>query len=296
MRLLRSSVLALLAFVAACGGDGPPVAAPSAVAAAPEGTVASADGVPIYYRSAGRGEPAVVLVHGWCFSSDEWADAMGVLAATHRVIALDLAGHGRSGKGRKDWTVPSFVGDIRAVVNHLGIGKAIVVGHSMSGAIAVEAAVELPDRIVGVIPIDALQDVGERDDPAENAKFFATMRASFGPTSEALVRRIVPKTAAPDLVKRIVAVVHANDPAIAVPILESNAAFPVKDAFAKVKVPIIAINADLSPTNVAGNQALAPQFQVRIIEGVGHWPMLEAPQRFNLLLKQAVSDIAVAAR
>lgn len=292
-----SPLFALLAASAACGST-PPPATPTTLSAAPEGTVASADGVPIFYRTAGTGEPTVVLVHCWGCSSDEWTDAMGPLAATHRVVALDLAGHGRSGKGRTAWTVPSFVGDIRAVIDHLGVTRAIVVGHSMSGTIAIESAVEMPGKVVGVVPVDALHDAVEAQaqDPAEIDTFFAGMRASFAPTVEALIRRIMPKTADPELIKRIVAFEVANDPAIAIPILENNWKFPIKDAFAKVTVPIIAINADLFPTNVAANRTLAPQYQVRVIEGVGHWPMLEAPQRFNTLLAQAVADIAATTK
>jgi pimeloyl-ACP methyl ester carboxylesterase len=162
----------------------------------------------------------------------------------------------------------------------------------MAGPIAIEAAVELPDRVIGVIPIDSMLDAGAPEDAAEDAKFFRQMRAGFAATVEQLVRSIVPKTIDPAILQRILAFELANDPEIAVPVLENNWSFPVKATFAKVKVPIIAINADQLPTNVDGNRALAPQFQVRLIKGVGHWPMLEAPQQFNALLVHAVADIA----
>jgi len=296
MRILRSTSFAWLWFLAACGGSASSPSAPHGAPAPSEGTVASADGVPIYYKTVGTGEPAVVLVHCWGCSTDEWADAIGPLSASRRVVALDLAGHGKSGKARTAWTVPAFVGDVRAVIDHLGISRAIIVGHSMAGPIAIEAAVEMPAKVVGVIPIDTLQDVGKPNDPAESAQFFAAMRANFAQTVEMVVRSIMPKTADPAVIKRIIAFELANDPAIGIPVLENNWSFPIKEAFAKVKVPIIAVNADLFPTNTAGNQALAPQYQVRLIQGVGHWPMFEAPQRFNELLVQAVADVAAAAK
>jgi len=284
----------LLAFASACSHS------PSATtdvgsttdAAAPtEGTVPSADGVPLYFRTAGHGEPAVVLVHCWGCSSDEWNGVLPSLAADHRVVALDLAGHGRSGKGRQEWTVPAFAADIRAVMDHLGVGKAILVGHSMAGTIVVEAAVEMPDRVVGLIPVDTLLDVGQAKDPAELTKLFDGMRADFPKVTEQLVRSIAGNNASPELVQRIVDQQLANDPAIAIPVLENNFRFPVREPFAKVKLPIVSINADLMPTNVAGNRALAPQYEARIIQGVGHWPMLEAPQRFDPMLVKAVADI-----
>jgi len=296
--MLRSAFLALLGFTVACGGapaGAPPASAPRGPAST-EGTVASADQVPIFYRTAGTGEPAVVLLHCWGCSSDEWADSIPPLAANHRVIALDLAGHGRSGKARAAWTVPAFAADVRAVLASLGVDRAILVGHSMSGPIAVEAAVEMPGKIVGVIPIDTLQDVGQPEDAAENAKWFAELRADFPGTVEKLLKMVLPKTVDPAVFNRIKTFEQANDPAIGVPVIENNWSFPIKEAFAKVKVPIIAINADLFPTNVAGNQALAPQYQVRLIKGVGHWPMLEAPERFNAMLVQAVADVTATAK
>jgi len=290
----------LLAFASACGhspsatpnvGSVTAVGSTTDTAAPAEGTVPSADGVPLYFRTAGHGEPAVVLVHCWGCSSDEWNGVLPSLAADHRVVALDLAGHGRSGKGRQEWTVPAFAADIRAVMDHLGVGKAILVGHSMAGTIVVEAAVEMPDRVVGLIPVDTLLDVGQAQDPAKLTKLFDGMRADFPKVTEQLVRSIAGNNASPEFVQRIVDSQLANDPAIAIPVLENNFRFPVRESFAKVKLPIVSINADVFPTNLAGNRALAPQYEARIIQGVGHWPMLEAPQRFNPMLVKAVADI-----
>ncbi|HLL20846.1 MAG TPA: alpha/beta hydrolase [Kofleriaceae bacterium] len=257
-----------------------------------EGTTSSADGVRLHYRTAGRGEPTVVLVHCWGCDSDEWNGVLPSLAANHRVVALDLAGHGRSGKGRTAWTVPSFAGDVRAVMDHVGINKAILVGHSMAGTIVVETAVEIPDRIAGVITMDTLLDVATPNDPKQLTRLFDGMRADFAKATEELVRILAGKNAESALVQRIVTAALANDPAIAIPVLENNLRFPVREAFRKVKVPIISINSDLVPTNVEGNRALAPQYEARILPGVGHWPMLEAPQRFEPMVADAVADIA----
>src|SRR3954463_16548048 len=72
--------------------------------AARTGTAKSADGVPIHYEVQGSGEPALVFVHGWAIDSRYWDAQVPVFARTHRVVTLDLAGHGRSGRGRKEWT------------------------------------------------------------------------------------------------------------------------------------------------------------------------------------------------
>src|SRR5438874_9374588 len=113
--------------------------------AAHEGTVRSADGVPIHYETRGQGEPALVFVHGWAIDSRYWDAQVPVFARDHRVVTLDLAGHGRSGRDRKDWTVAAFGQDVRAVVEALKLPKVVLIGHSMSGNVILAAARAMPE-------------------------------------------------------------------------------------------------------------------------------------------------------
>ena len=243
-------------------------------------------------RTIGAGAPAVVLVHCWGGTADEWSEVIPAIAAHHQVIALDLPGHGRSGKARAAWTVPAYAADVRAVLDALGVERAILVGHSMAGAIVVQAAVEQPSRVVGVIPVDTLQDVGAKGEDPRDQELLGALRARFPETVDAFVRMIMPKTADPKVIARVVAFEQANDPAIAVAVLETNWKFPVAAPFAKLTVPVIAINADLFPTNEAGNRALQPRYQLRLIKGVGHWPMLEAPAAFAAELSRAIAELS----
>src|SRR3954466_8079218 len=118
------------------------------------GTAKSADGVPIHYEVQGRGEPALVFVHGWAIDGRYWDAQVPVFARTHRVVTLDLAGHGRSGRERKDWTVAAFGQDVRAVVEALKLPRVVLIGHSMSGNVVLEAAKMMPECVVGIIPVD----------------------------------------------------------------------------------------------------------------------------------------------
>ncbi len=132
--IARARALAATATVAvssiACGSSTLPASSPSS--AQLEARVASADGVSIHYVAEGSG-PAVVLSH--CLGCDlhYWDVAAADLARDHRVVRLDLAGHGGSGTDRKSWTVESFAGDIRAVASAAGVERFTLVGHSMSG-------------------------------------------------------------------------------------------------------------------------------------------------------------------
>src|SRR5688572_5331877 len=91
-----------------------------AVAAAGGSSARSADGVPIRYEVAGKGELTVVLVHGWATDRHVWDQQVPALARRHRVVSLDLAGHGESGRDRKQWTIESLGEDVKAAADAAG--------------------------------------------------------------------------------------------------------------------------------------------------------------------------------
>ena len=122
------------------------------------GSVRSADGVPISYQMAGDGPVSVVFVHGWLCDRDYWKEQLDYFAQVHRVVALDLAGHGDSGLNRDEWTLPAFGEDVAAVINALGLERVVLVGHSMGGPVIVEAARIAPQEVIGLVAVDALQN------------------------------------------------------------------------------------------------------------------------------------------
>jgi uncharacterized protein (TIGR02246 family) len=263
------------------------------LAAAPvAGTVPSADGVPIRYEASGQGSPAVVLVHCWMCDRHLWDHAAARLAREHRVVTIDLAGHGESGRARKAWTIEAFGEDVRAVVEALGLDRVVLVGHSLGAPVILEAARRLPGRVVGLVPVDTLQNVENKTSPDEIAAFLAPFRADYEASAEGFIRQymFVPGSP-PSLIDRIVAKTRQGPAAIAVACLEAAFGYDAAPAFEALAVPIRAINADRFPTEREANRRHAPQFDVVLMKGVGHYPMLEDPDRFDPLLALVVRDI-----
>src|SRR5207245_11106935 len=81
-----------------------------------KGTAKAADGLTIAYDVRGKGDTALVFVHGWCMDRESWKHQLDKFAADYRVVAVDLGGHGESGKDRKEWSVTGLAGDVEAVV------------------------------------------------------------------------------------------------------------------------------------------------------------------------------------
>jgi len=140
-RLSGSLLLALL--TASCMGE------------VTTGEVLSGDGVPIRYAVRGTGGPALVFVHGWSCDRTYWDAQVRHFAPRHRVVAIDLPGHGESGTGREEWTVEAFGGDVAAVVQHLGLEEVVLIGHSVGGFVVLEAARRIPDKVVGVVGVES---------------------------------------------------------------------------------------------------------------------------------------------
>ena len=97
------------------------------------------------YRRAGDGE-AVVLVHGLAGSSRTWRAVMPTLAANYDVIAPDLLGHGESAKPMGDYSLGAHASGLRDLLDALGVAKATIVGHSFGGGVAMQLAYQHPDR------------------------------------------------------------------------------------------------------------------------------------------------------
>jgi len=96
-------------------------------------TVKTKDGAEIYYKDWGTGQP-VVLSHGWPLSSDAWAGQMLFLAQHgYRAIAHDRRGHGRSSQTSSGNDMNTYADDLAAVIDHLDVKNAVLVGHSTGG-------------------------------------------------------------------------------------------------------------------------------------------------------------------
>ncbi|MEO6593910.1 MAG: alpha/beta hydrolase [Planctomycetota bacterium] len=254
------------------------------------GTVPSSDSVPIHYLEGGRGETALVFVHGWLGNASWWQPTMQHFAPRYRVVAVDLAGHGASGTGRADWTVERFADDVAAVVRELGLEHVVLLGHSMSGAITVEAARRLGARVHLLVPIDTLNDLDWDLPPDVWARFFADLRADFPATVEDFFRqRLFLPRSPPEVATQVVAEARVGPPERSVRMLELNHSYDLRTAVASLDVPIHALNSDRDETKVATNRRYARRFEVTILHGTGHWPMLEDPPGFAAALEAVLA-------
>ena len=253
----------------------------------------SRDGVELAYDTHGDAGPlTVVLVHGWAGNRTYWASQIDLLAEGHRVVALDLGGHGESGIGRGDWNLPSFGDDVVAVVEEVGADDVALVGHSMGGDAIVYAANSLGGRVRGLVWVDAFRSLGqEPTSSAEDvAAFVAPFCEDFPAAVDRFARGLFATGADPALVDRVAADMAAvrRDAALGSLGYALNREPPLLAALAKLTAPVVAINPDVAPTDIESLRRHG--VEPIVLTGVGHFLMLEDPEQFNPVLVETLAS------
>lgn len=248
--------------------------------------------VNIAYDDQGKGPVTLVFIHGWCLNKSYWANQALTFKTLYRVITLDLPGFGASGKNRKNWSVEAYASDITALLTQLNLHEVILIGHSTSGSIALEAALQNRTRVIGLVGIDNFKDIGQiesSDSKQDAANFFTAARINFKPLAYAYANEALFSKSTDTLVKnRVLTDIGKADSLIAIECLERAGMYEVLPKLKRLKKQLYLINSDLTPTDTRGLAKQAIGYKIFTLHGTGHFPMIESPVEFNSLLARAV--------
>jgi pimeloyl-ACP methyl ester carboxylesterase len=111
-------------------------------------------GQELSYLDSGNG-PAVLFIHGLLGSHRNWAHLVDALDTRHRVVAPDLIGHGASAKPMGDYSLGAHAATLRDLLDHLGIARVTLVGHSLGGGIAMQFCYLFPDRVERLVLVSS---------------------------------------------------------------------------------------------------------------------------------------------
>ena len=185
---------------------------------------------------------------------------------------------------------------MEAVVKAQGLKRVILVGHSMGGPIALATAKRLPGTVVAVIGVDTLHNVEYKWPEEQTKQILAAFEADFKGTLRGALKGMLPEKADPELVKWIATKAESQDPKMAVGLMRDLSGVDTKTLLKDAKVPVRCINAAPAtqfaiPTASDINKKYG-DFDVVIMEGVGHFPMLEKPAEFNEKLRGVLKEFA----
>jgi pimeloyl-ACP methyl ester carboxylesterase len=135
------------------------------------------NGLHMYYEVTGEGTP-LVLLHGGMMSIDlSWASLIPTLAQHYQVIGVEMQGHGRTNDIDREISPAAQASDVVGLLDHLGVDRAHVMGHSMGGAVTLELAISHPDRVRSIVPISvSVRPEGMHEDLTDPARMATSTR------------------------------------------------------------------------------------------------------------------------
>ena len=257
--------------------------------------VLSEDGTPVTYEIHGAGGPTLVFVHGWSCDARYWRAQVPHFSKKHRVVVLDLAGHGHSGSTRSKYTMKAFGEDVQAVTEATGSFNVILIGHSMGGSVIAEAARLIPHRVIGIIGVDTLENIEYPMTREALDQSMAPLKSDFQAGSRAFVQQMISSQTNPQLREWILADISSAPPAIALSAMnEMMAQYITGEAatiFDKLRIPVIAVNGDLWPINYEANRRHMFSFDAIVLKEADHFLMMNRPEDFNRALEKAIDMI-----
>lgn len=253
-------------------------------------SVASADSVVLCYETHGSGDRTLVFVHGWGSDRTVWDKQVEEFEDDYRIVTIDLAGHGQSAGDRDDWTVQAFGADVASVCTDLNLNDIILVGHSMGGAINLEAARLLPGKVTALVGADTYHEL-DRSFPEDQIELFlATMKADFVNGTNTFARSMFPESADSALVEHVAAMLSSVDSGMGLSALRHVLSYNAAPIMGEVRAPIRCINDDTYPTNTESGERLASSFEVRTMHNVGHFVHMVDPEGFNRHLREVIEE------
>ena len=255
----------------------------------------------LHYEQTGHGEP-VVLIQGANLPMQMWDEQVEVLTPEFQVVRYDVRGFG--GSAPRDSLPYQSHADLRALLDHLGIERAHLVGLSLGGRIAIDFALTHPERVLSLV----LAGPGLSGYKWDRA----ALREWFGPISEARAERdslraaelwlrtafMAPAMEDAELAPRLTELARANARVWAHEDREVSLSPPAVDRLSEIRTPTLLL---LGERDVADEHRIVerlyqevPKAQRIVLPGVGHVINLEAPEQFNRAVLQFLRDHAEA--
>jgi|TARA_B110000263_G_scaffold40385_1_gene32106 pimeloyl-ACP methyl ester carboxylesterase len=252
----------------------------------------SSDGVEIVYYEKGTGNKTLLFIHGYGCNSKYWWAQLQHFSKNYRVISIDIGGHGESGTNRNDYTMANFGGDVVAVMNEENIKQSYLIGHSMGGPVALEAAVVLQDRVTAIIGVDTFHNIAKGPaSPFVKLMVNTMFRFRQSSSTNDAVTKQFREDANLDLKNWVSQKAETTDPRASRGSLSSIIAMDYPTQLKKINVPIITLNSRFwMDTEVEEGHKEYSKYEVSFIDEVGHYVMMEKPTYFNKWLDGVLDE------
>lgn len=260
---------------------------------------AQVNGITLAYHDQGRGLP-VVFLHAFPFNRRMWEPQVRGLADRFRIITLDLRGHGESDAPLWRYTLEGFADDVAALLNHLAIPRAVLVGLSMGGYLSFAFHRRYADRVSGLVLADTR---AEADKPEVAAWRFALAQRAYKEGATAVFAEMGPKLLSPaayrhhpELVRQVEEIVLSAPVSGIVGDLMAMAERPDSVSYlSRITCPtLVVVGAEDALTSPEENRRIAEGIRgatFEVLPQAGHISNLEQPAAFNSALATFLKTI-----
>lgn len=251
------------------------------------------EGVSIAYVEAGVGDPPILLVHGMACDHTHLLPQFHHLRTRHRVIAVDLRGHGASDRPGGAYTGEILGDDLAFVCRSLGLDHPVVVGHSLGGSVSLALAVRQPELLGGLVLLDS----GIRRPQAKRQELQPFYDSLGGPDHAELVSRFVAQrlclpTDGEEIVRSVARTMAATPAHVFLAMAEGVVAFDSQAAALACRVPALLVMSGQPFVDPAAVAALPDNWEVARVAGAGHFVQLVVPDQVNAMLDRFLHLLA----
>jgi pimeloyl-ACP methyl ester carboxylesterase len=262
----------------------------------------------INFRVTGSQDPTLVFVHGFACALDDWDAQVAVLSPRFRCVVLDLPGHGASAKPASV-SIAALGSAVAQVKEQVGARSTVLVGHSMGCRVIVEALLQSPSGVAGLVFVDGSILGGDPATGVQRAK--DAISKGIDPLTQKLFNDMFVESSDPKLRERLVARAQAVDPSFREELFVDLVRWDLtkaKDALKQIKVPALVlqstfINPELKRVPMQPGMttpfmdavaAAVPNSEAQIVTGSGHFAMIEAAPAVNDAIGKFATRLTVS--
>lgn len=255
----------------------------------------SVAGLRLAYDAAGAGDPPMIFVHGWCCDRSYFAPQFEHFASGHAVVAMDLRGHGDSGRPAArhgSYEVDVMADDVLSVAGAAGCDRPVLVGHSLGALIGLACAARA-GAIRALVMVDPAPITNEKAKRFFQESVAAVAADDSGSWRATFVEGMFLPT---DAARRaaIIEQMTRTSPAISAEVMRVMGEFDGAGALAQATVPVLSIGSAVPSNASADLRRLCPAITVGQTVGSGHFNQLEVPDQVNAMIERflAVNELS----